>query len=406
METTQLRLAVRELSRNRTRTLISLSAIAFGVVAILLAGGFVEWIFWAMRDDAIKTGLGHVQISRPGFRETGFADPTSLLLPDDMGEMGIVQDTPHRRVVGRRLTFSGLVSSGETTIAFAADAVDPAAERILSEELQVKGENLDPADRTGILLGRGLARALGVHRGDRVSLIVSAAGGGINAVEGLVRGTFATEIKAYDDYAVRMPVTLGQQLLRVRATHVWILALEDTEQTDEAIAYLRQRLPAGRFEIRSWFDLSDFYQKSVTLLSRQVNVVMGIIAAIIVLGISNTLTMSVLERTGEIGTIMATGSRRRRVLQLFLLQGLLLGVVGAIAGLVIGVALAQAISYVGIPMPPPPGRDTGFSGEILLTWRLVFWGAVIAVVPALLASVYPAWKASRLPIVDALRHNR
>lgn len=406
METTQLKIAIRELSRNRARTLLSLAAIGFGVVAILLAAGFVEWIFWAMRDDAIRTGLGHVQVSRPGFRETGFADPTSFLLPDDVTEMSIVQNAPHRRVVGRRLAFSGLVSNGETTIAFAADAVDPAAEEILSEALQVNGENLDAADRTGILLGRGLATALGVGRGDHVNLIVTVAGGGINAVEALVRGTFATEVKAYDDYAVRMPIALGQQLLRVRGTHSWVIALAETEQTDEAIAYLQKRLPADRFEIKSWFDLSDFYQKSVTLLSRQVNVVMGMIAAIIVLGISNTLMMSVLERTGEIGTIMAMGNRRRRVLQLFLLQGLLLGVAGAIAGLVVGFGLAQAISLVGIPMPPPPGRDTGFSGEILLTWRLAFWGAVIAVVPALLASLYPAWKASRLPIVDALRHNR
>jgi putative ABC transport system permease protein len=103
---------------------------------------------------------------------------------------------------------------------------------------------------------------------------------------------------------------------------------------------------------------------------------------------------------------MAMGSRRSRVLQSFLLQGLLLGVIGGIVGLVVGIALAHAISFVGIPMPPPPGRDTGFSGEIMLTWRLVLWGATIAVIPAILASLYPAWKASRLPIVDALRHNR
>jgi len=116
--------------------------------------------------------------------------------------------------------------------------------------------------------------------------------------------------------------------------------------------------------------------------------------------------MSVLERTGEIGTIMAMGTPPRRVLQLFILQGFLLGVIGGLIGLVVGLALAQLISYIGIPMPPPPGRDTGYSAEIMLTARLALWGAVVAVVPATLASVYPAWKAARLPIVDALRHNR
>ena len=203
-----------------------------------------------------------------------------------------------------------------------------------------------------------------------------------------------------------MPVALARDLLRARGSHLWVLGLNDTGKTDETITYLRQRLPPDRFEIKSWYELSDFYRKSVTLMSRQLDVVTLLIGIIIILGISNTLTMSVMERTGEIGTILAMGTRPRQVLQLFVLQGLLLGVIGGLLGLVIGYLLAKGISYVGIPMPPPPGRDTGYSAEILLNFRLAFWGAVVAVVPATLASLYPAWKASRLPIVDALRHNR
>lgn len=406
MDSTHLWLAARDLTRNRTRTLISLGAIAFGVVALLLAGGFIEWIFWAIREAAIQTGLGHVQISRPGFRDAGIADPNGFLLRAGSGELAVVKGAPHVEAVGERLLLSGLVSSGESTLAFAGDAVDSIAEKTLSKVLAVDGENLDAMDRNGVLLGRGLAKALGVKRGDKVSFIVSLPGGGINAVEGRLRGTFSTQVKAYDDSAVRMPIALARDLLRVKGSHLWVVGLTNTERTDETIAYLREQLPADRFELKSWFDLSDFYQKSVTLLSRQLDLVTLLIGVIIVLGISNTLTMSVLERTGEIGTIMAMGTPPRQVLQLFILQGFLLGLIGGIIGLVVGVALAQLISYIGIPMPPPPGRDTGYSAEIMLTARLALWGAVVAVVPATLASVYPAWKAARLPIVDALRHNR
>src|ERR1700719_5242584 len=100
MLTSQIKLAARNLTRHRTRTIISLSAIAFGVIALLLAGGFIEWIFWAIREAAIQTGLGHVQISRPGFRDAGFADPNGFLLRDGSAELAVVRGAPHVEAVG------------------------------------------------------------------------------------------------------------------------------------------------------------------------------------------------------------------------------------------------------------------------------------------------------------------
>jgi len=118
------------------------------------------------------------------------------------------------------------------------------------------------------------------------------------------------------------------------------------------------------------------------------------------------LIRSVIERTGEIGTMLALGIRRRQVLGLFLMEGALLGLTGALLGLLIGLPLAWGISAVGIPMPPPPGMNRGFTGQILITLPLLSQAMALALLTALLASVYPAWKASRMHIVDALRHHR
>ncbi|MEO6749465.1 MAG: FtsX-like permease family protein, partial [Casimicrobiaceae bacterium] len=126
---------------------------------------------------------------------------------------------------------------------------------------------------------------------------------------------------------------------------------------------------------------------------------------IIVLSIANTMTMAVAERTSEIGTAMALGARRTRILHQFIAEGVLLGLLGGLAGLAIGLALAPAISAVGIPMPRAPGMAHGHIAGILVTPRMGIEVLALAFVTALLASIYPAWKASRMLIVDALRHS-
>ena len=83
-----------------------------------------------------------------------------------------------------------------------------------------------------------------------------------------------------------------------------------------------------------------------------------------------------------------------------------LGGFGGLLGVTIGVALAAMISSIGIPMPPPPGTTRGYTGEILVTWNIAFESLLLAIGATLIASIYPAWKASRMQIVDALRHNR
>ena len=236
-------------------------------------------------------------------------------------------------------------------------------------------------------------------------LLATSAAGSISAVEPHVRGFFASEVKAYDDTAIRAPVALARQLLKVSGSHAWVVALDQTGRTVPWVEEFRGRLGPAGLELIPWFEMADFYNKSVTLLSSQMLVVRVIIGLIIVLSISNVLIMNVLERTGEIGTIMAIGTRRRAVLTQFLWEGFLLGLMGALFGVLMGVGLAWVISSVGIPMPPPPGRQAGYSGEILVTWGLALGAFALALTTTMLASAYPALKASRQEIVDALRHN-
>jgi putative ABC transport system permease protein len=404
-----LALAFRNLFRHRVRSVIALSAIVFGVAALLISGGFIEWIFVNLREATIQSRLGHIQVTRPGYFTEGAADPFAFLLEAKAGEAARLAASPHVRVVTPRLTFGGLLSAGDVTVSFLGEGVDPEEERAVSGMLAItEGENLSSQDPHGVILGEGLAANMGVSPGQPVVLLAATSSGGMNAVEGHVRGLFSTYTKAFDDAAVRLPIAMAKELLRVTGEHTWVILLDDTLRTESVLRSFRARFPehSTNLQFRPWSEMADFYTKTVRLFSRQMGVVNLIIALIIVLSISNTLTKSVLERTGEIGTLMATGTSSRKVLKLFLLEGLLLGLVGGLLGLAIGYVLAQIISMVGIPMPPPPGSSRGYRAEILVTAPRAAWAFAISLGTALLASLHPAWKASRLQIVDALRQNR
>jgi putative ABC transport system permease protein len=401
-----LSLAFRNILRQRRRSAIALAAISFSVIALILVSGFIEWIFWAMREATIKTQLGHIQIVRPGYYDAGKADPYAFLLPDTVPELE-PSDKHWIKAVAPRLSFGGLISHGDATLSFIGDGVDPREQAAFELNAQLSaGQNLSADDPSGIVVGKGLARNLGVGIGDRVVLLTNTVIGGVNAVEVTVRGLFTTATKSYDDAALRLPIQTARQLLRTKGSHVWVVLLNDTAQTDPVLEELRSKLGGENLEVVPWYALADFYNKTKVLFTKQIQGIKVIIVIIILLSISNTMTMSVMERIGEIGTAMALGVRRAGITRLFLTEGILLGCAGGLLGLALGAPLAKMISSVGIPMPPPPGMDSGYTGEILLTWNIAIEAAALAACTTLVASILPAWKASRMQIVDALRHNR
>lgn len=404
---TTLSLAFLSIFRQFRRSTTAVLAITSGIAALLLASGFIEWNLRYGRESTIHSELGHIRIFKPGYLQSGLADPFEFLLDADASREKAVLQLPHVELLTPRLSFNGLASYGESTISFIGEGVDPTLEEHLSKSLTiVSGRPLSPEQQKGIIIGQGLANNLGVKPGDTLVLMANSATGGVNAAEVTVLGLFATITKAYDDAALRVPITLARQLLRVKGAHTYAILLDKTENTSETLSDLKKHFSGKNLEFIPWYDMADFYNKTAELFSRQVSIVRLIIAVIIVLSISNTLMMNVMERTGEIGTIMATGVKRKEVLSQFLAEGVILGLIGGALGLVLAYAFGALISAVGIPMPAPPGMSFGYTAEILITWQMALDAYLLAIITTLLASVIPAVKASRMEIVNALRHNR
>jgi len=140
--------------------------------------------------------------------------------------------------------------------------------------------------------------------------------GGLNSLDLEVVGTFRSFSKEYDDRAVRVPLAAAQTLLATGGAHTVVVALDDTARTDEVLADLRGQLPAGEFEVAPWYEVADFYQKTVELYRGQFGVLQLIVLVMVVLGVANSVNTTLYERTGEFGTMLALGNRRREVFRL------------------------------------------------------------------------------------------
>jgi len=398
---------MRNLARNTRRTAIAVGIVAFGVGALIVAGGFVDSLLVKLREDTIHSRLGHIQIQRPKFAELGLSAPYAHLLPLTRESFEPIARLPGVQAVTPRLALGGLISIGETTLSFTGHGVDPAGESAFARGIDIRsGSSLQPSDDDAVVLGEGLAANLGVKPGDTVALLVTTANGSFNAGDFKVRGTFSSISKAYDDVALRLPIAAAQRLLRVQGAQQWLVLLVDTTATQETVQRIRGILPSNAYAITTWEDDADFYRKTAELFARQFGFVRIVIAIVIVLSILNTMTMSVLERTWEIGVMLAVGDSRAQVLALFACEGVLLGIIGGAFGALGGLVFGAALNAIGIPMPPPPGMSHGFDAGISVSGVLVLAAFAMGAAATALAAAPPSIRASRMPIVDALRASR
>jgi len=400
------KLAFRNIFRNWLRTGLTLAAIISGVTAIIISGGFVEDVFVQLRESTIHSRLGHAQIFRAGYLDYGQREPSRYLIDEPQSLVDQVRTIPHVKEVMTRVNFSGLANNGRADLPIIGEGVEADKEaRLGTAMIFIAGQTLNDADPFGVIIGEGVATALQLKPGSPLNLTVTTPDGALNTLEFNVAGIFRSFSKDYDDRAVRIPQTAAQELLYTQAVHNLVVALDDTSHTDAVVKELRNRLNKLGYEVKSWQELADFYNKTVALYKRQFGALQVIILVMLVLSVASTVNMVVYERTGEFGTLLALGLKRRQIFQLVMLENTLLGLVGGALGVLVGLALAATISAIGLPMPPPPGSNAGYTASIRIVPWILGMAALTGAVAAILAALLPGRRASRLAVVDALRHN-
>jgi putative ABC transport system permease protein len=401
----QLMLALRNIFRQKARSVATLLAISVGVIGMILVGGFVEDIFIQLGEAIIHAQTGHIQVTKQGYRDGKTRAPEKYLIDQPEQLKDRLAKTPGVDKVFARLNFTGVINNGKRDLGIIGEGIEPAAEGKVSTYLRyIEGRPLEDKDIDGIVVGQGVASSLGLKIGDRVNLVISLAQGAVNTLDFQVLGVFQSFSKEFDARAVRIPLSAAQELMDTQGAHILVVMLKHTPDTGRITAVLEASLTSQGMEVARWNNLSDFYDKTVELYDRQFGVLRLIILLMVLLSVANSVNMTIFERTREFGTVIALGTTPSRVFRSVLLECTIIGLIGAILGMTMGSLLALGISAIGIPMPPPPNANLGYTAEIrLMPWQIAIAG-LIGFMATFLAAIRPAQRVSKIDVVEALRY--
>jgi putative ABC transport system permease protein len=403
-----IKLATKNVFRNRRRTIITGFVLVFGATALILAGGFIAFSFRGLRESTIHGQLGHIQIYNKDFFQKEEEKPLEFGLENVQELKRKIQTQSNVRFTMARIEFMGLISNGDKSVAFLGRGVEPEKELKLADfALDVNqgkflGETPENKLETEVILARGLAKSLKAKIGDYLTLMTTTTKGALNAMDVKVAGIYSTGIPEYDERALMVNLQAAQQLLSTTKATKLVVVLDETEKTEVISAAIEKLFPDIR--VKRWYDLATFYNAVVLLYNAIFGFLGFIIFVIVILSSSNTMMMSIFERTKEIGTQLAMGTSRARLLINFLYEGLIIGVLGALIGLLTALVLGTIINHAGVTMPAPPGSTRGYPlliDNVLMIYIGVF---ILIAMTTVVSTIIPALKASRLKIVDALGH--
>jgi len=395
-------LAFRNLFRNVRRTIAIILTVGLGAGALFSFEGFIQGIQDDYKDSTIHSHYGNGQVNTVGYRDTNHDEPWKHWitnyneLEDHLYELDGVD------YVFPRISIAGMLKSKTTSVIGQGQGILPAYEAEFFHSLNIEEGSIEQRISNGILLGKGLAESLDVKIGDQIKFYTKTIKGKNNSGKFRVTGIFSTGMVDYDNRAFRMPLKKAQQLLKTNRIETVSIGLSDHVHWKDVADSVEDDfydLEAVSFAVldKIW------YQNSMDWLNAQFRVVQIIILSIVLLGIFNTISSSVLERKQEIGNLRANGESGIDVIRLIVVEGFFLGFLGAIVGLSLTYGVAKGFLHEGILMPPGPGQSKQFFLKFEFNWQMLVSALSLSVLSATFASLFAGMKVCRMSIAKALR---
>ncbi len=409
-----IKLAIRNLQRYKRRTLLTSVLITLGVVAVLLfisvSGSFKAMMIGQITDSM----LGHLQVHHKGYLASIDSLPLDLNLQGKQFARvkKILDGNEAVAAYSPRLRLGAMFSNFTETTNIRLNAVNPEQEMatvpMLAERI-IKGKKEGLLEKGEILVPELIARGMKVGIGDTIVLVATNKDGSVNGQPFVVRGILEG-ISGPGGRDGVIHLSDARTLLRIEDNEISEIAirLQNMDFMAPVFAGLQEQLgsiknKAGKpvFEIHTWEKLSPFFNiaRMIDLMTLFIRIML---VAIVLVSIMNVMIMAVYERINEIGTIAAIGTVPGKILSLFMVEGFLLGVFGTFIGVVISLAAIAGMNAAHISFDF--GRQKGLLLAPTIAASDVLTVAAIVIGIAVLASLQPAWKASRMDPITALRH--
>jgi len=406
------KIAVRNLSRYKRRTLLTASLIAIGVMFVLVFIAASSSFKYIMIGQITDSMLGHLQVHKRGYVASIDSLPLTLNLSAKAEQKleHILEDIPEIEAFSPRIKFGGMFSNFIETTNIRLNGVEPEKEIATVPLFLARIKQGEKSIQEGeILIPELLASGMKTKVGDTVVVIATNRDGSVNGKQFVVGGIIesVTGPGGRDGY---IHIQDAMEILRLEEREISEVAvrLKDFERLDAVSRQLDERLSGelnkeGKpvFDVRTWEKLSPFYN-----VARMIDVMTFFIKlmliAIVLVSIMNVMIMAVYERIREIGTISAIGTMPQKILSLFLIEGFTLGVFGAAVGNILALAVVFLINLVKITFNF--GRQSGLVLSPSLNTSDILLVSAIVIIVSVAAALQPAFKASRMEPVEALRH--
>ncbi|MFC1555030.1 ABC transporter permease [candidate division KSB1 bacterium] len=408
-----IKLAFRNVFRNIRRSILTFLTITIGIAISILTVALSIGLERQSIKLSVDTKSGHVKVYGKGYQDDELTLPLDYSFSGYEEIISNINELPSVRSTAEKILFQATLTNGIDELILTGSAINIEREHS-SFDLKnriVKGEYLAQNDEQ-ILIGTKIAELLEVNVGDNLTVIARTKYDALTALDVTIKGLLNTNNPEIDNNWFYIPLSTAQNLLDMDGEITEITAFGSSMNSANALKNDISQVISGNdidnFEIATWDVVSETLVRIFEIRAKARQIIYLILFIMASASVMNTMLMSIFERTQEIGTLMAMGFKKRKIMYMFSVEGVVLGILGSLTGCMIGGPAAFYLKINGWNITEM--RESAFSdfpvGNYIyadITYFGLFIFFLIGVAVALISALYPSWKSSRLEPTDALR---